>query len=214
MGDTRVLLSRSAMVGALAALLILSFAAPAAAHVEKDVGAYHFVVGWGTEPTFAGQLNSVLLVLTNRATGKPVLDLGGDFKVSVIYSNQNTTLALEPTYDPDTGFGTPGEYKAALIPTAPGDYAFHFTGKIGAQTVDESFTSSPTTFDTVRDPASIQFPVKAPSSAELARRLDAQLPRLATAAQASTARTLSIVAIVIGALGLAVAGVAIARRRT
>jgi hypothetical protein len=214
MRSSRVPLVRLAMIGALAALLVLSVATPASAHVEKDVGSYHFVVGWGTEPTFAGQLNSVLLVLTHKATGRPVLDVGGDFKVTVTYGDQNMTLALEPTYDPDTGFGTPGEFKATLIPTAPGDYTFRFTGKVGAQTVDESFTSSPTTFDTVQDPASIQFPVKAPSTAEVAQRLDAELPRLATADQASSARTLSMVALVVGALGLALAGVAIARRRT
>jgi len=50
-----VLLRRTTIIGALLVFSILSCATPASAHVEKDVGAYHFVVGWGTEPAFAGQ---------------------------------------------------------------------------------------------------------------------------------------------------------------
>lgn len=214
MGDTRVLLSRSAMVGALAAFLILSFAVPASAHVEKDVGAYHFVVGWGTEPTFAGQLNSVQLVLTYGSSGKPVMNLSSDFHVTVIYGSRSMAVALEPTFDPDTGIGTPGDYRGWMIPTAPGDYTFHFTGKIGAQSIDQSFTSGPTTFGTVEDPASVEFPVRAPSNADLSQRLDAQVSRLATSSALSTTRDLAVAAIVIGGLALVAAAVAIVRRRT
>src|SRR6266545_3616700 len=47
------------------------------------------------------------------------------------------------------GDGTPGDYRAWFIRTAPGPYTFHFTGSIKGQKVDEKFTSSPTTFDEV-----------------------------------------------------------------
>jgi hypothetical protein len=200
------------ITGLLAGLGLLG-AQPASAHVEKDVGAYHFVVGWGTEPAYAGQLNSVQLVLTDRRTGKPVLDLGSGFRVTVVYGSQKLSLALEPTFDPDTGFGTPGDYRAWLIPTAPGDYTLRFSGKIGMQNVDQSFTSGPTTFATVESPTSVQFPVRAPSTADLSQRLDAQLPRLATSSDMSSARTLGVVSIVIGIVALALAGLAYARRK-
>jgi hypothetical protein len=205
---------RVACVAALAAVLLLAAAAPAAAHVARDVGAYRFLVGWGAEPAFAGQLNSVQLVLTYRATGKPVIDLGSSLQVTVVYGTQKMPLALVPTFDPDTRLGTPGDYRAWFIPTAPGDYTFHFTGTISVQVIDERFTSSPTTFATVQDPSLIEFPLRAPTAAELSQRIDAQIPRMATSSAASTARTLAMVGVVLGGLGLLIAVAAFVRRRT
>ena len=37
--------------------------------------------------------------------------------------------------DADTGFGTPGDYRAFFFPTAPGDYTFQFTGTIGSSSL-------------------------------------------------------------------------------
>ena len=53
---------------------MLAFAAdPASAHEERDVGTYVFAVGFGQEPAYAGQPNSVQLLL--HQNGKPVNDL-------------------------------------------------------------------------------------------------------------------------------------------
>ena len=84
-----------------AALLLIGaaalWAAPAAgAHEIRNVGAYRFVVGWGTEPAFAGQENSVQLILSSRRTGRPVVDLGSTLHVSVVFGSRTMTLALEP----------------------------------------------------------------------------------------------------------------------
>jgi hypothetical protein len=188
-------------------------AAPAAAHEVRDVGAYRFVVGWGTEPAYAGQENSVQLLLSSRSTGRPVVSVGNALHVGVIFGSRTMALALEPTFDPDTGLGTPGDYRAWLFPTAPGDYTFHFRGTIGSQTIDQSFTSGPTTFSAVQDPMTAEFPVRAPTPAELSQRLDAQLPRLASAGAASRARLFGIIGMAVGALGLVVAVVALLRVR-
>lgn len=207
-------ISRSvALVAAALCLALGTMAAPAAAHTTKNVGAYKFTVGWGSEPTYAGQENSVQLLLYNKATGKPILDLGDTLKVTVVYADKQAEFALTPEFDVEEGLGTPGDYRAWFFPTAPGDYTFHFTGKIGSQKVDESFTSSPTTFSTVEDPSAAQFPVKAPTNAQLSQRMDAELPRLATESQVSSARTMGIVGIVVGALGLVVAAFALVRKR-
>jgi hypothetical protein len=207
-----VILATSILTG----LLLVVIASPAAAHTTKKVGAYNFVVGWGSEPAYAGLLNSVQLVLTKLSTGKPVVDLGTSLTVTVMYGTQKLPLALTPTFDPDTGFGTPGDYRAWFFPTAPGDYTFHFAGKIGTQAVDESFASGPTTFSTVEDPMNAQFPAKAPSTTQLSQRLDTVLPRLANSASAASGsggRTLGIVGILVGALGLIVGGIALVRAR-
>ena len=200
-----------AVVIATAAMLLA--AAPAYAHEQRNVGAYHFVVGWGSEPAYVGQENSVQLILSDRATGKPVVTLGDSLKVTVVFGSQTMVFALEPTFDPDTGLGTPGDYRAWLFPTAPGNYTFHFNGSIGPQEIDQSFTSSPTTFATVQDPAAVEFPVQTPTMTELSQRVEVALPRLATSSQASRAQLFGIVGMVVGALGLAVAVVALVVRR-
>jgi hypothetical protein len=200
---------RLLLVLALAVALLL----PADAHTQKNVGAYQFTVGWGAEPAYAGQLNSVQLVLATLSTGKPYTQLTDTLKVTVVYAQQHVDFAITPTFDPDTGVGTPGDYRAWFFPTAPGNYTFHFTGTIGSQQVDQSFTSSPTTFATVEDPAGVQFPMKAPSNAQLAARIGADSARTATQSQVSSARTLGLVGIVVGVIGIAVATVALVRKR-
>jgi hypothetical protein len=206
-----------ALTAGLAAGFVLALSAPALAHEERTVGAYHFVVGWGDEPAYAGLKNSVQLILSTKA-GKPVTNLGDSLKVEVIFGQQRMELPFEPAFDPEEGFGTLGDYRAWLIPTAPGTYTFHLFGAIGKQKVDERFTSGPTTFDDIADPAEVEFPTKVPTGTELAGRLDREIPRVNAAIasarsqaedRADTARTLAIVAIVIGAVGLLLAVVAL-----
>jgi hypothetical protein len=120
------------------------------------------------------------------------------------------------------GDGTPGDYRAWFIPTAPGPYTFHFTGSIKGQAVDEKFTSSPTTFDEVQDPAQVEFPAKDPTTGQLSARVDRENQRLNQALadtrrqakdEAGTARLIAIVGVVVGALGLAAAGYGLSRKR-
>jgi hypothetical protein len=206
-----------ALTGGLATVFVLTLSAPALAHEERVVGAYHFVVGWGDEPAYAGLKNSVQLILSTKA-GKPVTSLGDSLKVEVIFGQQQMELPFEPAFDPEEGFGTLGDYRAWLIPTAPGTYTFHLVGAIGKQKVDERFTSGPTTFDDIADPAEVEFPTKVPTGTELAGRLDREIPRLTAAVasarseaedKADSARTLAIVGIVVGAVGLVLALVAV-----
>jgi hypothetical protein len=119
-------------------------------------------------------------------------------------------------------FGTPGDYRAWFIPTTPGAYSFHFTGSIKGQKVDQTFKSGPTTFDEAKDPAEIQYPVKQPTGGQLATRADRETARVDAAlaaerdqakSDAASARTLAIVGLVVGALGLVAAIVALARGR-
>ena len=187
---------------AVATIALLATAAPAFAHEARDVGAYHFLVGWGNEPAYSGQENSVQLVLTYLKTGKPVVNLGTTLKVTVVFGSRSMVFGLEPTFDPDTGLGTPG------------DYTFHFSGTIGSQKIDQSFTSSPTTFNPVQDPTAVEFPVQTPTMTELAQRVNVSLPRLASSSQASRAQLFGIIGMVVGALGLAVAIVALVSRRS
>jgi hypothetical protein len=209
------------LTGGLAAAFVLALSSPALAHEERSVGAYHFVVGWGDEPAYAGWENSVQLILATQA-GKPITNLGDSLEVEVIFGEQQgeqqMELPFEPAFDVEEGFGTPGDYRAWIIPTAPGTYTFHLFGAIGKQDVDERFTSGPTTFDDVADPAEIEFPTKVPTGTELSERLDREIPRVNEAIasarsqaedRADMARILAIVGIVVGAVGLLIAVLAL-----
>jgi hypothetical protein len=201
------------LVFALMAVVVLG-TAPALAHEERDVGPFHLAVGFGEEPAYAGQENSVQMFL-HAASDQAVTDLGDTLKVEVSYQGKTMpALAMQPNFEVGE-FGTPGDYRAFFFPTRPGSYSFHFTGTIKGQKIDETFTSGPSTFSDVEDPSGVEFPVKDPTTGQLAERLDRELPRVTATAQAQAttardradgARTLALVGILVGGVGL-VAGV-------
>ena len=160
---------RAMFAAALALTLMLLGAAPALAHEGRKLGDLEMEVGWGTEPAYSGEVNSVQILLVHD--GKPVVDLGDTLDVEVTFGDQTQTFSLEPFFE-EGEFGTPGDYRAWLIPTTPGQYSFHFTGTIDGEDVDETFTSGPKTFDDVQNPQSVEFPVQQPSTGELAERID------------------------------------------
>jgi hypothetical protein len=198
--------------------LLTAVALPVSAHEVRTVGAYEFTVGWLHEPAYADEQNAVQFLLKD-SKGNPVSDLGDTLKVEVIYQGQKMpALSLDPTFDPDTGLGMPGEYLASLIPTRPGNYTFHFTGSVKGQAVDQSFTSGPNTFDEVKQPNAVEFPAQDPSRSQISQRLDRLDARLASAQttaqnDAVLARNLAIAAIVLGVLGTAGLIIALTRNR-
>jgi hypothetical protein len=157
----------------LASLLAITAAGSAAAHVVVTVGSYSLAIGWAHEPTYVGQENAVQVIVTD-ASGAPVDDLSADALTVVVSTGgqQSAPLALEPKYDADTGLGIHGDYEASIMPTAAGDYTFHVTGSIHGTSVDETETSSDSTFNSATDASGIQFPDKLPTMAEVVTRLD------------------------------------------
>ena len=214
---------RLVVTGALMLTMLALLAGPAAAHEEREVGGFALVVGFGQEPAYAGQPNSVQLLLSKG--GNPITDLGDTFSVAVAFGDQSQDVSIEPFFEIGE-FGTPGDYRAWFIPTRAGHYSFHFTGTIRGTKIDETFTSGPKTFGDVVNPADVEFPVQDPTNGELADRIDREIPRLETAIEgvkssvgsvaddASGARNLALVGVVLGALGLiaAIAAIAMTRR--
>jgi len=205
------------VIGTLLVLILLP-AAPAAAHETRVVGDIVMTVGFGNEPAFAGQPNEVGLSLAERRSEDPIVE-GVDVDVEVSFGEESTTMEMEPAFVVGA-FGEPGLYRATLLPSRAGDYTFHFTGSVGDQEIDESFTSGDDTFSPARDPAEVAFPAQDPSNAELADRLERETTRVAAAAESESAqaRTLAIVALVAGGLGLIIGlilgGLALRRART
>ncbi len=187
---------------ALVLSVTLTAAGGASAHERRRVGSYVMRVGWADEPTYAGVKNAVQLLLSD-ASGKPFTEVPEDLKVEVIYGTQKMgPLGLDAAFG--RNFGRPGDFRATLIPTRPGNYTFHFVGALKGQKIDQSFTSSDTTFDPVREGAAIEFPVKDPSPGELAEKVDRLNGRLeATAAETAQARLLggaALLGVIIGAI--------------
>jgi hypothetical protein len=207
----------------MSAALTVMTAVPAYAHEARDVGQFKVEAGWAVEPPFAGYTNAVQFLL-HDANDQPIADLGDTLKVRVSSGGETSDeLSLEPAFGED--FGEPGDYRADIIPTRPGKYTFHFTGTIRGQNVDESFTSSDTTFDDVKDATEAEFPAKDPSTGELAQRVGRLDTRLAAAQSAASAvksdvddaKTMATIGIVLGAIGIIAAigmGAVAMRRRT
>jgi hypothetical protein len=149
------------------ALAVAGFvAAPfsAEAHESRDIadGQYHIVVGFINEPVFAGDKSGLEFWVTDisaatpaageEAEGAPVDGLEESLKAEVIFEDQTMELPLTAMW------GEPGGYDSVFFPMEAGDYTFRIYGTIGDTEIDESFTSSPEGFDTVKDPAPLQFP--------------------------------------------------------
>lgn len=223
---------------ALTAIAVLAtlFVAPGAVlgHTVQHAGSYTLEIGWTHEPTYVADPNGVQVTIADAAE-KPVLDLGPDDLHVVVTTAAipSPDLSFEPAFDLVEMTGPMGEYDAAIVPTAPGDYTFHITGTIHGQKVDITVTSGDETFEAVRETSNLQFPSKLPSVAEVATRLDridgrvtalqnATVPSqasvdaalaAATAAQAAADRAL-VVGVAVGGLGVLVGllGLLAARR--
>ena len=194
-------LSRAAATAIVATVAVVVMGTPALAHVDLEVGdgQYTIAAGFRDEPAYLGLPNAVYLNVREYATGgmEPVEGLAATLEVEVTKDGQTRAFALEPTGE--------GEYEAVIVPSSLGDYTFHIFGTIGDVEVDESVTSGPSTFNSVGPLTAIEFPVQRPDAAVV------QAQVAAAEAAAGTARTLAIAGVVVGALGLILGAVALAR---
>jgi hypothetical protein len=185
---------------------------PASAHENRPVGPLQFTVGWADEPAFTGYKNSVTLRISRG--GQPVGGVTG-IKAQAKTGDETVELTLHPAV------GEPGLYEAPLIPTRTGTYTFTFSGTVAGEEFSEAFTSGEGTFDSPTSASEVAFPVKDPSTGDLAQRLERETKRLAAAQaagedakdEAAQAKTFAMVGIAVGALGLIVGGVALTRKR-
>jgi hypothetical protein len=232
----------AAAVAAGALLALATSAVAASAHYVFTAGKYRVAIGWEFEPpsgadTYVDAQNAVQVFIDIASAadphGTPVATLNADcthpdFQVTVtVGSTMSSPFCPAPAYDSDTGTGRHDEYDYPLIPTVVGTYTFHIYGTIDGTPIDQKVTSGPTTFDSIADSSSVEFPIAVPGVAAVATKVDAVNQRAAaalanarsaaTAAEnaktgASTATALAIVAIAI-AVVLSALNVVIGLRR-
>ncbi|HEU5432248.1 MAG TPA: hypothetical protein VFU81_11330 [Thermomicrobiales bacterium] len=167
---------RSVAGWGLALLFLVGWPLVASAHEHRTIanGQINVVVGFRDEPAFAGLKNGLDLTVMKLGptptagtpaaasddgpTGAPVTGLEKTLKAEVLYGDQTMELTLTPRWN------TPGAYDGVFFPMKPGDYSFRLYGTIDGAQVDETFTSSPTTFGPVEDPTPLEFPKAAAAS--------------------------------------------------
>jgi len=137
-------------------MVVLTLFATVSAHEGREVGdgKYEIVFGWRVEPAYTNLLNGPELEINTHGGSEetPVEGLDETLQLEVSYGGKSKILKLRAVYN------SPGNYTADLIPTQPGDYSFHLTGKIGDATIDETFDSSKGEFSSVNPITDIQFP--------------------------------------------------------
>ena len=135
-------------------MVMLALMATVSAHEGREVGdgKYEVEFGWRGEPAYTTLLNGPELVIRTVGDGQPIEGLDEMLRLEVNYGGKSKVLRLRAVLD------SPGSYTADLIPTQPGDYSFHLTGKIGDAIIDEVFDSSKGEFSTVEPISDIQFP--------------------------------------------------------
>ncbi len=201
--------TRWSLALALVAIGLLLVPGVASAHERRALagGKYQAVVGFLNEPAIEGSPNGLDLTVTDLSqkdasgNGTPVLGLEKTLKAEVMVpSGAKKDLTLEAR------FGLPGKYAGYFVPTAPGAYMYHIYGTINEQKIDEQFESGPNRFSDVDALATVQFPNQVTVPANLQSQLDS------AKSSASNARLFGIAGLVVGILGLAAGGVALARR--
>ena len=211
-------ITRIIVAAAAAALVGLGGATTALAHDVHPFGPYSIALGWLHEPAYVGFDNAVQVLV--KQDDKAFTDITDkDLTVVVSLGNQKMdSMPLVPSADPDTGLGIPGEYEMHFIPTAPGNYTFHISGKVNGTPVDETVTGSDKTFATVDNPTDVQFPNKVPSATDVSTKVDRVASRVSAVEGRSIppdSQPLAVVALIV-AIVLGGAGVVIglrARRR-
>lgn len=209
---------------------IVAAATPAAAHLHDHICNVEVTVGWTSEPSFAGEPNGVQVILTqvpagadhaHEEEGTPLPASQAQLTVEVIFGDRTGTEKLEPKPLSAFAFGSPGEWRTeSFVPTRPGTYTFHITGKLKGKDIDKFYASGEkgaiegSKYDDVRDVAAVSFPEKDPTNKDLSLALS-QAQKTASAQikkasdDAKTARLLGIIGIAVGVVGL---GAAILRR--
>ncbi len=195
------------LVASFAAIVFGSFTvhtSGAIAHERRTVGAVNFVVGWLNEPALLNQPNSVDLRISKAADASAITGAEKTLKVEIAQGEQKLSLDISPR------FNASGAYNAYLTPTKAGVYSFKFTGTIDGANVNETFTSSATTFGSVEEPRA--FPADLPSNQSLEERVVALEAAPEGGDSSDSAMIAAIVGIILGAAGLAVGGFALTKK--
>ena len=119
---------------------------PAFAHQTVNFGPFNIEVGWADEPALAGQLNTVIVGVSNASDDKPVPNAVEQLQAAIKKGSETKTLDLVPQEQE-------GLYGAEVIPGQIGQYELVLSGAVSGQNVNGSVP-----LDDVSDPKQLTFP--------------------------------------------------------
>jgi hypothetical protein len=187
-------------------------------------GRIELTVGFVVEPAFEGEPNglSVQIVETEPGTAQagsppaapasaqatdaataaatPTPLPGAELTAVISYGDRSLPLPLQAT-------DQPGHFRAPFVPTQPGDYVIRIFGPLAGVEIDEEFRTDPEGIPPVIGVAALQIPAGIPVGQGL---LDALAER---ETEAERARTLGVVGVALGVIGLLAGGLAIVLSR-
>lgn len=188
-------------------ILLVALALPgtALAHERRTIGngKYDVVVGWLVEPAYVGMKNGATIRISNAGTTTPVTGADKTVKLAIRQGASTQAFPLKPVSGQD------GFYSADIVPTRVGDYQWMFSGSIGDDSVNETFDTADGKFNGVETTSALEFPVQIGDPAQNAAAVQS------AQADAQGARTLALVGIGVGIVGLLVGlgALALAMRR-
>ena len=209
----------------------VAFVPHAFAHQTMKFGNINIEVGWGNEPSLAGQLNTITVGISNASDNKPVPNAVGQLQAIIKKGSETKAIDLLPQEQE-------GLYGAQVIPGQIGQYQLLLKGTVNGQSIDGSIQ-----LDDVSDPKELTFPSTGGSDnsqvtsgiidqvsnaiTDLSTQVDgakASADQAQQAAQNATqsaqdikasadgAYMFAIIAVGIGVAGIALAGIALSRR--
>jgi len=178
-------------------------------------GRFELVVGFLAEPAYEGEPNGLYLRVTDsqpptptpNATptpspgATPAPEAGTTLQAEVRYGEQTRRLDLVQDE------ADPAIYRAIFVPTQPGDYVFRITGTLAGREIAEEFHSSAETFPGVTGVGDVQFPADIPVGQGLLDAFEEAEER------AARARTLGVVGVMLGVVGLLSGGLSVVLSR-
>ena len=178
--------------GVLAALAAALWAPLAAwAHEEVESGDYIFEIGWLSEPVVVGERNGLELFVAPRDDPEAGVEGITTLQFTIEYGNASRTYELVLVE------GEPGRYTASFIPSREGLYTCRLTGTIEGQAIDVA--ADP---EEVVSAGELAFPPVVDLNSQVSTALD----------QASTARTIAIIGVLLGAGGIALGAFGLMRK--
>lgn len=172
------------LAAALVALVLLAGAAarPARAHTTTTIGPYDVLIGWVDEPPVVGQRNAILYEISRD--GAPISGVEATLDAEIGYGDRTMRVNLNPT-------DVPGRYVSPFIPSVRGVYSVRLFGAIEEFDVDQMLEP-----EEVGDGAMLAFPEPLVDTRAMQEQIDT------LSADLGAARTLALVGLGVGAVGL------------
>src|SRR5215208_8397153 len=116
------------------------------AHQSMNFGNIAVEVGWGNEPPLAGQLNTLIIGVSNASDNSPIPNAVGQLQATIKKGGETKAIDLLPQEQE-------GLYGSEVIPGQIGQYELLLMGTIAGQNVNGSIP-----LDDVSDPKELTFP--------------------------------------------------------